>query len=85
MPGGKPRIKSIVDEHLHRAGLTPADLRIEVADRMAPSGVRTVSGEEIVAARGGFLEMRDGASVPFHKVRRMTSRGKTVYERGASR
>lgn len=85
MPAGKSRIKEIVDEHAHRQGLARDDLKVEVADRLAPSGVRVVSGKEIVAARGGFLELQDGASVPFHKVRKMTSRGRVVYKRPGPR
>jgi len=85
VPGGKARIKEIVDEHAHRQGLAPDDLMVEVADRQAPSGARVLSGREVVAARGGFLELRDGASIPYHKVRKMTSRGRVLYERPGAR
>jgi uncharacterized protein (UPF0248 family) len=85
VPAGKARVKEIFEEHVHRKGLEPGDLMVEVADRKTASGVRVLNGEQILAARGGFLELRDGGSVPYHKVRRMTSRGSVRYDRQGGR
>lgn len=85
MPAGKARVKEIFDEHAHRKGLRPGDLEVEVADRRTASGVRVLSGEEILGARRGFLELRDGGSVPFHRIRKMSARGRVLYERRGAR
>ena len=83
MPRGKAALKELVDAHFHREGLAPADLEVVVADRAELSGDRRLPGEEIMGASGGFIELRDGARVPFHKVRAVRSKGKLVYERRA--
>jgi uncharacterized protein (UPF0248 family) len=82
MPPGKPRLKEIVDEHLHRAGLSPADLVIVVADRTIEGGERALSGAEVAGAGGGFVDLKDGGRVPFHRVLQVRSKGRVVYERG---
>jgi uncharacterized protein (UPF0248 family) len=81
VPKGKAALKELVDEHLHRPGLAPADLEVWVADRMAEGGVRVVGGAEIAGARGGFVDLRDGGRIPFHRVLSVRSRGSVVYER----
>lgn len=81
MPGGKARLKEIVDEHLHRDGFSPEWLEVEVADRFAVGGVRTIRGPEISGASGGFLELKDGGRVPLHRVRAVRSRGTVTYHR----
>lgn len=52
---------------------------MEVEDRTAEGGTRVIRGEETAGAHGGFIDLADGGRVPFHKVRRVRSRGRVVY------
>ena len=83
-PKGKARLKEIVDEHLHREGLSPADLEVEVANRSSASGRRTIAGSELAGAGGGFIDLKDGGRIPMHKVERVRSRGVVVWARPGS-
>ena len=78
-PKGKPKLKEIVDAHLHREGLSPAMLEVLVEDRSALGGSRLVAGAEIRGASGGFIDLVDGGRIPFHRVREVRSAGKVVY------
>ena len=84
MPAGKAKLKEIVDEHLHRAGLDLEMLEIDVDDRLSERGERTLAGSQVRGASGGFLEMADGGRIPFHRVARVRSGTAIVYERPAS-
>ena len=64
----KPAIKEVFDQHGHTQGFSPAMLHFDVEDRVAPGGARTLSGAGIIGVTRGFLEMRDGARIPLHKV-----------------
>jgi uncharacterized protein (UPF0248 family) len=80
MPGGKARQNEIVDEHLHRDGFSAECPEVDVADRVAEGGVRTIHGAEIVGASGGFLGLRNGGCVPLHRALVVRSRGAIVCE-----
>jgi uncharacterized protein (UPF0248 family) len=81
MPGGKAKLKAIIDEHLHREGRSMADLVVEVDDRSVVGGSRLVPGKEIAGASGGFIDMKDGGRIPFHKVRCVTDKTGALYDR----
>lgn len=81
MPGGKASLKEIVDEHLHRAGLAATMMEIEVEDRSVAGGRRTWLGAEVKGASGGFIDLVGGGRIPFHRVRKVTSKGAVVYAR----
>lgn len=81
MPGGKAKLKAIIDEHLHREGRSIADLVVEVEDRAVERGSRPLSGADIAGASGGFIEMADGGRIPFHKVRRVKDKERVLYDR----
>ncbi len=81
IPKGKARLKEIIDEHLHREGFAAVDLAIEVEDRIAAGGARTIYGNEVTGAHGGFIDLEGGGRVPFHKVRRVLSGARVLYTR----
>lgn len=69
-----------MDEHLHREGLSLSSLEVEVEDRSSRGGTRVVPGPEIRGAHGGFIDLKDGSRIPFHRVRLVRSQGRIVYE-----
>lgn len=73
-----------MDEQLHRDGLAPSLMEVEVEDRTARGGTRIVPGGEVRGAHGGFIDLKDGSRIPFHRVRMVRSAGRIVYERGPS-
>ncbi|HEX9709745.1 MAG TPA: hypothetical protein VGB42_07280 [Candidatus Thermoplasmatota archaeon] len=82
VPKGKPAIKEIVDEHLHRPGASPAALTLRVRDRRAPSGTAALPGTDISGVHGGFIELRDGRRVPLHRVVEVRSGGRRLWPPG---
>jgi uncharacterized protein (UPF0248 family) len=81
VPGGKAKLRAIIDEHLHREGRSMGDLVFEVADRAVAGGCRALGGSGIAGASGGFIELRGGGRIPFHKVRRVTRARDVLYRR----
>ena len=81
MPGGKAKLKAIIDEHLHREGRSIGDLVIKVEDRAVAFGSRLLPGGDIVGASGGFIDLQGGGRIPFHKVIRVTDKDGVLYER----
>ncbi len=49
--------------------------------RGAPGDSKTLSGADIVALEGFCFELNTGACIPYHRVYKITYRGKTVFER----
>jgi hypothetical protein len=61
-------------QRLHEAVVT-------YVHRGAPGDERAVPGGEIVALRPSFFDLRDGASIPYHRVLRIALGGQVVWER----
>ena len=85
MPAGKAALKEIIDEHFHRPGWSPSAMELDVEDRAAAGGMRTVGGREVQGASGGFIDLVGGGRIPFHRVREVRSSGKAVYRRAGRR
>jgi hypothetical protein len=63
----------------HRGRL--ADAVVFYAHRGAPGDVAAVRGDDIAGLGRSFFGLRDGASIPYHRVRRIEVGGVTVWER----
>lgn len=53
--------------------------------RGAPGDERGVPGRDITALRSSFFDLREGASIPYHRVLRIEVAGALVWERGGAR
>lgn len=57
------------------------DALVTYVHRGAPGDERTVRGGDILGLRRGFLDLRGGASIPYHRVLRIELDGATVWRR----
>jgi uncharacterized protein len=49
--------------------------------RGAPGDTRAVRGTDVLGLRRGFFDLRDGASIPYHRVKRIEVAGEVVWAR----
>lgn len=52
--------------------------------RGAPHDIMAVQGADILALRTSFFDVREGSSIPYHRVRRIELRGEVMWERRAA-
>jgi uncharacterized protein (UPF0248 family) len=57
---------------------------VSYVHRGAPGDEAHVRGSDILALRASFFDLRDGASIPYHRVLRIVVGGSVVWERRPS-
>jgi uncharacterized protein (UPF0248 family) len=57
------------------------DAVIVYLHRGAPGDEMAVRGSDVLALRSSFFDLRDGASIPYHRVRRIELDGQVVWAR----
>ena len=61
-------------QHFYRMGLG-------YLNRGAPNDTMIISGKDIVRRHHSFMELKDGAMIPYHRILKIFYDGKLVWER----
>jgi len=61
-------------QHFYRMGLG-------YLNRGAPNDTMIISGKNIVSLHHSFMELKDGAMIPYHRILKIFYDGKLVWER----
>ena len=64
-----------------KEGEDMGEAEIFYVHRGAPEDSKSVPGSDIVALEGFCFELNTGTCIPYHRVYKISYRGKTVFER----
>jgi len=66
----------------HRGSLEGVE--VAYVHRGAPDDTAYAKGSDILAVRRSFFDLAGGASIPYHRVLRITVAGETIWQRRGS-
>ncbi len=73
--------RNIVNMILWHPDMQIAETEITYLHRGAPENLKTINGTSIAGLDRGFLILREGTQIPFHRINKITYKNKILWKK----